>query len=76
MYTMIRGHEDRAVSILRSFAERSAVECEGVGFEDSWEEAGADVGADLEEWRVEWTSAGGIEGDGGWIYDGEVVYSC
>jgi hypothetical protein len=48
MYTMIHGHESRVLLVLCSFAERSTTKCEGVGLEESWEEARANVGAGLE----------------------------
>jgi hypothetical protein len=64
MHAMAHGHEGGIILVLCAFAKGGAAEGEGVGFEEGWEEAGADVGAGLEEWRVERVSSGGIEGNG------------
>ena len=63
VHAVVNGHESRVVIILCSFAKGGAAERESVGFEESWEEARTDVGAGLEEWRVEWLSSSGAKGN-------------
>jgi len=53
VHAVLDGYNGRVVLVLCVSAERGAAEGEGVGFEEGWEEAGADVGAGMEEWRVD-----------------------
>ena len=74
MHAVVHGDEGGVFGVPSSLAEGGAAEGEGVCFEEDLEEAGADLGAGLEEGMVDWF--GGVEGDGGWRCDGEVVDSC
>ena len=47
VYAVVHGHESGILLVLRSLTKGGAAEGEGVGFEEGWEEAGADVGVGL-----------------------------